>query len=39
MFPGDPDCNNTKVFVVHAATDQVKVMDAASALSANTYTR
>ena len=39
MFPGDPDCNNTKVFVVHAATDQVKVMDAPSALSANNYTR
>ncbi|MCH7548709.1 MAG: hypothetical protein IH969_04075 [Candidatus Krumholzibacteriota bacterium] len=37
MFPGDPDCNNTKVFVVHAATELVKVMDLPTALSPNHY--
>lgn len=25
MFPGDPDCNNEKVFIVHSATKRVKV--------------
>jgi hypothetical protein len=25
MFPGDPDCNNAKVFIVHASTKRVKV--------------
>ncbi len=25
MFPGDPDSNNIKVFIVHAATKRVKV--------------
>jgi hypothetical protein len=25
MFPGDPQSNNTKVFVVHKATRKVKV--------------
>jgi hypothetical protein len=24
-FPGDPDSNNTKVFIIHAATKRVKV--------------
>lgn len=28
MFPGDPDCNNTKIFVVHSATKRVKVKTA-----------
>lgn len=25
IFPGDPECNNNKVFIVHAATKRVKV--------------
>jgi hypothetical protein len=25
MFPGDPACNNNKVFIIHAATKRVKV--------------
>jgi hypothetical protein len=25
MFPGDPECNNNKVFIVHSATKRVKV--------------
>jgi hypothetical protein len=25
MFPGDPECNNNKVFIVHSATRRVKV--------------
>jgi len=25
MFPGDPHCNNTKVFIVHDSTRRVKV--------------
>jgi len=29
MFPGDPDCNNTKVFVIHSATRRVKLKVAA----------
>lgn len=37
MFPGDPDCNNTKVFVIHAATKLVKVMDLPTALAPNHY--
>ena len=27
MLPGDPDCNNIKVFVVYAATKRVKLKD------------
>ena len=25
MFPGDPECNNTKVFIIHSSTKRVKV--------------
>ncbi len=25
MFPGDPSCNNNKVFIIHSATKRVKV--------------
>jgi len=25
VFPGDPECNNDKVFILHAATKRVKV--------------
>jgi hypothetical protein len=25
MFPGDPECNNNKVFIVHAAAKRVRV--------------
>lgn len=25
MFPGDPECNNSKVFIVHTAAKRVKV--------------
>ena len=25
IFPGDPDCNNSKVFIVHSAAKRVKV--------------
>ncbi len=30
IFPGDPDCNNTKVFVVHSATRRVKLQAVAA---------
>ena len=25
IFPGDPACNNSKVFIIHSATKRVKV--------------
>lgn len=27
MFPGDPECNNTKVFVIHSAAKRVKLIN------------
>ena len=33
LFPGDPDCNNAKIFIVHEATRQVKVHALPSALA------
>jgi hypothetical protein len=33
MFPGDPESNNTKVFIVHGATKRVKVKTMPSSYS------
>jgi len=37
VFPGDPDCNNTKVFVIHSATKRVKIQPLAASHSARNY--
>ena len=39
MFPGDPECNNSKVFIVHSATKRVKIKTMANGFAPHNYTR
>ena len=38
MFPGDPACNNNKVFVIHSATKRIKVRMLPSNYPSRPYT-
>jgi hypothetical protein len=35
MFPGDPECNNNKVFIVHSSAKRVKVKTLPTSYSPN----
>jgi hypothetical protein len=39
VFPGDPDSNNEKVFIVHGATKRVKLRSATGSFSDSPYAR
>lgn len=39
MFPGDPDSNNVKIFIVHGATQRVKVRSLPTNYSSNHYSQ
>jgi len=39
MFPGDPQCNNNKVFIVHSATKRVKAQTLPANYSSKNFSR